>query len=91
MRSGPGGTSLVWVIAGGKAEQRPVTIGVRDELRDLVEVKTGLRAGDAVVVSPIEGLTPGQPVQITDAGPATRRDHRTPAAAPKAGAKRREK
>lgn len=89
VRSGPGGTSLVWVIAGGRAEQRQVTIGVRDELLDLIEVKTGLRAGDAVVVSPIEGLTPGQPVQITDA-PGTAGPPNA-AAAPKAGAKRRGK
>jgi hypothetical protein len=33
-------------------------------------VKTGLAPGDTVIVSPIEGLASGQPVQITQAGPA---------------------
>ena len=89
VRSGPGGTSFVWVIAGGRVERRPVTVGMRDELLDLSEVKSGLQAGDAVVVSPVEGLAPGQPVQITDAPAAGKATGA--AVAPKAGAKRQEK
>jgi RND family efflux transporter MFP subunit len=65
------GGDLVWVIANGKAEQRRVTTGVRDEIRELVEIKSGLKEGERAVVSPIEGLTPGQAVQVTDdAAPA---------------------
>ncbi len=71
VRPAAGGAQAVWVIAGGKAEARTVTTGVRDELRDLVEVKSGLREGDSVIVSPIEGLTSGQLVQVIQpAGPA---------------------
>jgi RND family efflux transporter MFP subunit len=70
VRPGPGGTELVWVVGGGKVESRAVSTGLHDELRDLVEVKTGLAPGDTVIVSPIEGLASGQPVLITQAGPA---------------------
>jgi membrane fusion protein (multidrug efflux system) len=87
VRVGPGGTKLAWVIAAGKAEQRQVTLGIRDELLDLVEVRTGLAVGDQVVVSPVEGLSPGQPVQVTDAPAAAS----PAAAAPKAGAGRKGK
>lgn len=68
VRPGPGGTSLVWVVKDGKVEERRVTIGVRDELRGLTEVKSGLQAGDTAIVSPIEGLRSGQLVQVTDEG-----------------------
>jgi membrane fusion protein, multidrug efflux system len=65
------GTTLqAWVAADGKLSRRTVTIGLRDELRDLVEVKSGLREGEKVVVSPIEGLVDGQPLQLSrDAAP----------------------
>jgi RND family efflux transporter MFP subunit len=60
------GSGLVaWVIAGGKVEKRPVTVGLRDELRDLVEIRSGLAAGETVIVSPMEDLTPGQRVEIS--------------------------
>jgi len=64
VRPGTGGGSVVWVVAGGRAEQRAVTTGVRDELRDLVEVRAGLKEGERALVSPVEGLTPGQAVQV---------------------------
>ncbi len=65
VKTAPGGAQFAWVVAGGKLERRPVTTGLRDEARDLVEVKSGLKDGDVAVVSPIEGLTPGQPVQVS--------------------------
>jgi len=72
------GSGLVaWVIAGGKVEKRSVTVGLRDELRDLIEVKSGLAAGETVIVSPMEDLTPGQRVEITGEGGTA-----VPAAAP---------
>jgi hypothetical protein len=44
---------------------------VRDELRDLVEIESGLAAGETVIVSPMEDLTPGQRVEIAgEAKPA---------------------
>jgi RND family efflux transporter MFP subunit len=71
VRPANGSGLVVWVIAGGKVEKRPVTIGVRDELRDLVEIESGLAAGETVIVSPMEDLTPGQRVEIAgEAKPA---------------------
>jgi RND family efflux transporter MFP subunit len=64
VRRGPGGADQAWVVAGGRAEPRAIVTGIRDEVRDLIEVKTGLRQGERAVVSPIEGLVPGQSVQV---------------------------
>lgn len=66
-----GAGQQAWVVADGKLSRRVLTIGLRDELRGLVEVKSGLREGEKVVVSQIEGLVDGQPVQLArDAAPA---------------------
>ncbi len=77
----PGDGQVAWVVMGGKLEKRKVTTGVRDELRDLVEVTSGLSAGEVAVVSPIEGLAPGQPVQVTADSGASRPAAAGPAAA----------
>ena len=61
-------STYVMVVGGGKLERRAVTLGLRDETRDAVEVRAGLAAGDSVVVGPIEGLSAGQRVRITGAG-----------------------
>jgi RND family efflux transporter MFP subunit len=63
-RAAPGGGQQVWVVANGKLARRAVAVGLSDELRDLVEVKDGLREGEKVVASRIEGLVDGQPVQL---------------------------
>ena len=50
----------VYVVAGNKAEFRPVDTGIKGELD--VEVTSGLKEGDAVVVGPFKALrdlTPG--------------------------------
>jgi RND family efflux transporter MFP subunit len=49
------GQSVVWVVADRTALRRPVTLGA-DRL-DLVEVRSGLVPGDAVIVNPPAGLT----------------------------------
>lgn len=57
-------TPVVYVIAGGKVDRRVVTVGITDEDAGLVQVATGVQAGDVVVVGPVEGLTDGTPVEI---------------------------
>ena len=52
------------VVAEGQIARRAVTTGVRDEVRDLVEITTGLAGGETVIVGPIEGLQIGQPAQL---------------------------
>jgi len=57
-------TPVVYVIAQGKVARRIVGVGIADEDRRLVQVTSGVQAGDIVVVGPIEGLTDGAPVEI---------------------------
>lgn len=73
-------SAVVWVIAGDKLERRPVVTGVRDESLDRVEIRAGLRAGEQVVASTIEGLEPGQTVQVAGqgAGPSSQPAKRSP-------------
>jgi membrane fusion protein (multidrug efflux system) len=59
-----------FVIVGGKAERRDVTVGV--EAADAVQVTNGLKAGEMVVVDPPAALGPGTQVDIqrpTNTGP----------------------
>ena len=51
------GTSRVFVVAGGKAEERIVTIG--QPLGDLVEITNGLKVGEKVATSNVTQLADG--------------------------------
>ena len=51
------GSTFVWVVQEGKAARRPVTVGVRSP--GFVEVKTGVEAGEQVVVGGQERLFDG--------------------------------
>ncbi len=82
VQSAPDGTTLAWVVANGRIERRAITVGLRDEARDLVEVKAGLREGETAIVSPIDGLASGQPVQLTADAAATAPRPAAPGAKP---------
>ena len=66
IRGAAGGadSASVLVVEGGKLAKSRVTTGVRDDERDLVQVLSGVAAGDTVVTGPIEGLEPGRLVSI---------------------------
>jgi HlyD family secretion protein len=49
------GQRFVWVVTGGTAVRRAVTLG--PERLDQVEVRSGVVQGDAVVVNPTTALT----------------------------------
>jgi RND family efflux transporter MFP subunit len=51
------GTSRVYVIAGERTEERIVTVG--QSANDLVEITTGLKAGENVATSNVEKLSDG--------------------------------
>jgi RND family efflux transporter MFP subunit len=51
----------VWTIADGRARRRPVRTGI--EAAEDIEIVSGLRAGEAVIVHPPEGLKDGDRVQ----------------------------
>jgi membrane fusion protein (multidrug efflux system) len=55
--------NAVFVVVGGKAVRRPVTLGVRS--RGDVEVTTGVSAGEQVVVAGLDLLQDRAPVRAT--------------------------
>lgn len=55
------GTSYVFVIKDGRAEKRIVQLGQADA--DLVEIKSGVAAGEQIAVSNVEILNDGSPVR----------------------------
>ena len=61
---GEGSATYAMVIENGKVARRDIKVGVRDEVHDLVEILSGLKPGDSVITGPIEGLVPGQAVQV---------------------------
>ena len=54
-----------FVVAEGKAERKTVSLGV--ETADAIQVTSGLRAGDVVVLDPPAALSSGAPVELQDA------------------------
>jgi len=56
------GNSYVLVVEGNKAVKRNVTIGIKNT--DLVEVTSGLKEGEAVIVEGNFGLADGSPVEV---------------------------
>ena len=56
------GASYVWVVKGGTAVRRPVTLG--PDRIDQVEVKSGVTAGDALIINAPAGLASGAPVKV---------------------------
>ncbi|MGH7548071.1 MAG: efflux RND transporter periplasmic adaptor subunit [Gemmatimonadales bacterium] len=63
------GVNVVWVATDGKADRREVTLGVRTP--GFVEVRSGVQAGELVVVGGAERLGVGVPVaaKIVERGP----------------------
>jgi RND family efflux transporter MFP subunit len=88
--TGADGKAYAWVVSNNALRRREVTVGLRDDQNDLVEVRSGLQAGDKVVISAVEGLVDGQPVQLSrDLTPDAPAAATTPAPAPaSAGGKR---
>ncbi len=66
-----------WVmrIKDGKAEKVTVTLGLRDDQTERVEIASGVQAGDQLLVGASQGLTPGTPVKVrADAAPGQTED-----------------
>jgi len=53
----------VFVVAGGRAEERLVTVG--QPLRDLVEITSGLKAGEEVATTNLNQLVDGVAVSAS--------------------------
>jgi membrane fusion protein (multidrug efflux system) len=52
--------NVVWVVTGGKASRRVVLLGARSQ--GVVEVMSGVKAGELVVVGGLERMAEGMPV-----------------------------
>jgi RND family efflux transporter MFP subunit len=80
------GEAQAFVIVDGKAERRPITLGV--EQPDAIQVISGLNAGDTVVIDPPVSLSSGATVQLAQALPpqAAAEPSRSGAAPPASGA-----
>jgi RND family efflux transporter MFP subunit len=51
-------------LRAGKVERIEVTLGARDAVRELVEIATGLTAGDTLLVGTAQALSIGTPVRV---------------------------
>ena len=65
---GRGRDVVVYVVEKGRVRVRAVTLGGRDESSGFAEVRSGLKPGDRVVLSPGEAIVPGDSVRM----PSTR-------------------
>lgn len=52
-------------VKGGKVERLNVEIGLRDEVRELVEVRGGIAAGDTLLRGAAQGISNGTPVRVS--------------------------
>jgi len=59
-------TPIVRRVKGGRVAEAPVTLGVRDEAAELVEVASGLAAGDTVLVGTTQAVIPGARIRVLD-------------------------
>ena len=68
---GTDSSATVFVVASDRLVRRRVTLGPTDEGAGLVAVRSGLSAGERVLVRPTPSVTDGQPVVVgTDRGSA---------------------
>jgi RND family efflux transporter MFP subunit len=61
-----GTAPMIHRLKGGKIEVVPVRLGVRDEATELVEIHSGVSAGDTVLLGSAQGVTEGAAVRISD-------------------------
>jgi RND family efflux transporter MFP subunit len=57
-------------VKDGKADKVTLTLGLRDDQTERVELRGGVEEGDLLLVGAAQGMTPGTPVKIKDAQPA---------------------
>jgi membrane fusion protein, multidrug efflux system len=65
------GEAGVLRVADGRVERVPVELGMTDEESERVEVKSGVAAGDLLLIGAARGITPGSRVSIEGAPAAS--------------------
>lgn len=68
----------VFRIKGGKVERVPVTLGLRDEGSEKIEIVSGVQAGDTLLLGAAQGITPGTIVKVS--APSDKAPAKTPGA-----------
>jgi RND family efflux transporter MFP subunit len=63
VRADSGATS-VFAVVGDRVERRAIVVGSRDDAAGLLEVRSGLTAGDRVIVAPGSGVVPGTVIKL---------------------------
>jgi RND family efflux transporter MFP subunit len=58
------GQNIVWIIADGRIAKRTVSVGRRDERAQLIEIVSGLNAGDRVIATKFDNLRDGLAAKI---------------------------
>ncbi len=61
-----------WVLRAnsGKAEKVTVALGLRDDQTERIEITSGVKEGDRLLVGPAQAITPGTPLQLPPASGA---------------------
>ncbi|HEX5580802.1 MAG TPA: efflux RND transporter periplasmic adaptor subunit [Gemmatimonadaceae bacterium] len=76
-----GSESYVLAIENGRIARRTVTTGATDEAAGIVEIQSGLRAGEQVLATPAATLAVGTPVTVANDAAGVRAPDTAPAAA----------
>lgn len=63
-REGTDSAPVVYVVVAGVIARRPVTLGVEDADRGLVQITQGVAVGELVIVGPVDGLADGMRVDV---------------------------
>jgi hypothetical protein len=53
------------VVQGGRVKHLPVRLGVRDEASNLVEIASGVAAGDTVLLGSAQGVAEGATIRVS--------------------------
>lgn len=77
------GNPVVYAIENNKVVARPVTLGLRNEDENLVEVSSGLTAGMRILAVPMPDIKPGQSVKLPPEPGST--DHTASSTSPHKG------
>ncbi|MDF1503015.1 efflux RND transporter periplasmic adaptor subunit [Roseisolibacter sp. H3M3-2] len=67
-------------VKNGKVERVTVELGLRDDARELLEVRGGVAAGDTVLRGAAQGISNGTPVRVSAVGDASAAPAAQPAA-----------
>lgn len=68
-----GAAPSVLRLRGGVTERVSVALGLRDEEAELVEITSGVAAGDTLLTGAARGITPGTPVRVSAVADAARK------------------